>query len=1459
MKHRITSRIAALAVMSAGSLLAIQSAVTAPLDIRNVPIFLDQTVAPINMLVVGRDHKLYYEAYNDASDLNGDGILDVGFKPEITYFGYFDSGTCYVYGTVLANIFTPSGPAGTANTCSGKWSGNWLNYVTTARIDALRKVLYGGRRITDTATQTVLERTHIPQDAHSWAKSYDSVALNGYNITQYTPLSIPNSGKRHLFANTTLADDLSQLPRMRYAANTTAQPWNWVSKERPVAGAAANDGHTLVINDYVVRVQVCVDGADFISGTVDGDSSCRKYPNGGFKPVGLLQEYGEANTMLFGMITGSYQKNTDGGVLRKAVGSFTNEVNASTGQFLGTDPGIIKTLDGLKTVGFTASGYNYDDNCGWIDNGPITSGKCRMWGNPVGEMMYEALRYFAGKGAPTAAFDIATSGNADATLGLSRATWNNPYGSGAASCAKPFMTVVSDINPSYDTDQVPGTAFGSFSGDLTGLDANARGQAIWTGEGWGSKSHFIGQSGSAANGSPSPKAVSSLGNIRGLAPEEPTKLGGYYSASVAYHGATTDISTATGSQKVQTFAVALASPLPRIEIPVAGKTVTLVPFAKTVNPSSGRAEGAFQPTNQIVDFYVEYIAPDGKSGVFQVNFEDVEQGADHDMDAITRYEYQVQADNKVKITLTSTYAAGGYIQHMGYVISGTTADGTYLEVRDVDTGASSDPDYFLDTPPGKSPGSGWNDGAPLPTTANRTFTPGSTAAATILQDPLWFAAKWGGFLDGNGNGLPDLGPEWDADGNGDPDNYFLVTNALTLKEKLGKAFSGILERSGSASSAAINASVIREDTRVFSSSFKSLIWSGDVTAQSITKEGSIGETQWSAASVLPAWNARKIATLSGGVGVPFQWDSLNASKRAALGADNDAMRQARLQWVRGDRAQEQRNGGSLRNRDPLSVLGDFTYSAPAYVGKPTGRHSDSLESAAYSSFVSTRATRQGIVYIGGNDGMLHAFNSTTGVEEWAFIPDAVFVRLPALTAPSYQHQFMVDGAPAVGDAFWDSSWKTVLVTGLGRGGQGLFAMDITNPVAASEAAVASKYLWQFTSSNDADMGLTLGKPVVTRMANGKWAVVIGNGYNNTQADGTASTTGNAVLYILDAKTGALLRKIDTGVGMAADPTGAGRPNGLASVAVVDVDRDSTADFAYAGDLFGNLWKFDLRDAAAANWKVAYQVSGSPAPLYVAKDSLGNRQPITTRPQVSRAGNGADLMIHFGTGKFLEPGDRTLANLKTQTFYALLDKNLLTTADLIADRTLLQSQSIMVETQVTMEGKTSGIRVTSDNSIGGKRGWYMDFLSPGNVFRGEMLVTDPVLRGDSVVFSTLVPNPDPCAYGGESNIMMINAASGSRLKSSFDLNGDGKINSEDYYETEDGELATSSSIKYEDGIATRPVVVTDGAIDLLLTMGSGDDDGIGGCGAGRICGQRVFAQPGFYGRQSWRQMRTEGAE
>ena len=159
------------------------------------PLITSQSSIPLSMMVVGRDHTLFYEAYNDASDVDGDGTLDTRFKPTITYYGLFDSGLCYAHsgGSGDTGKFTPSAQAGALGVCPGDsdWSGNWLNWATTSRIDALRKVFYGGHRDTDTTTETILRRAYIPQDAHSWAKEYTSVSVDGYNIGDYTPLSYP--------------------------------------------------------------------------------------------------------------------------------------------------------------------------------------------------------------------------------------------------------------------------------------------------------------------------------------------------------------------------------------------------------------------------------------------------------------------------------------------------------------------------------------------------------------------------------------------------------------------------------------------------------------------------------------------------------------------------------------------------------------------------------------------------------------------------------------------------------------------------------------------------------------------------------------------------------------------------------------------------------------------------------------------------------------------------------------------------------------------------------------------------------------------------------------------------------------------------------------------------------------------------------------------------------------------
>ena len=313
---RLVVKSSMLLGMGAVLVLASSIAEAQQLALVDSPLFLTQTAPPLNLLVLGRDHKLYNEAYNDHSDLNNDGVIDIQYKPsQIDYFGYFDSFKCYTYDGTNGR-FVPASVTSNKQ-CSGQWSGDWLNYVTTARMDALRKVLYGGKRSTDTSTTTVLERSHSPQDAHSWVKEYTSVANDGYNIASYTPLAVPLVGTRHLFANVTLMLQTSWTsngpstnpPLLRVALNQIYKAFNWASVESPDSGACASasdgqctghggSGVLLPITDYTVRVEVCKTGLL--------EPNCQRYPNGNYKPVGLLQQYGENDSMLFGLLTGSW-------------------------------------------------------------------------------------------------------------------------------------------------------------------------------------------------------------------------------------------------------------------------------------------------------------------------------------------------------------------------------------------------------------------------------------------------------------------------------------------------------------------------------------------------------------------------------------------------------------------------------------------------------------------------------------------------------------------------------------------------------------------------------------------------------------------------------------------------------------------------------------------------------------------------------------------------------------------------------------------------------------------------------------------------------------------------------------------------------------------------------------------------------------------------------------------------
>jgi type IV pilus assembly protein PilY1 len=1454
LKHYI-NRCSTLLATAAAVMLSIP-AHAVDLNLSQIPLYLSPSVPPLNMLVVGRDHKLYYEAYNDYTDLNEDGVLDIKYKPtQIDYYGYFDSYKCYTHDGAK---FNPSRTT-TNKMCSGEWSGDFLNYLTTARIDALRKVLYGGYRTVDTSGDTVLERTYVPQDAHSWGKEYTSVAVDGYDLTRYAPLSLPTNGRRHLFANTTPLNTAAPLttlnqPLLRVLTNRSERIWNWVSIERPVA-------HTQVLNasgtrtnvtptDYIVKVAVCVPTLL--------ESNCRSYTSGNttsFKPIGLLQEFGENNAMYFGLLTGSYSKNTSGGVLRRQISSIADEI-AENGTFRSNVAGTIAALNRMRVTGFNT---NYQYTCGFgAAARTINEGECQMWGNPVAEMLYEGLRYFAGKGSATSDFSIAFGAGEESQLsggGLPVATWDNPYNN-RPTCSKPFTTVVSDINPSYDTDQLPGSAFGSFNGDLAGLNVSNLGQKIWNGEfGSGaSKRIFIGDVNGVTDGAPTSKTASSFGNIRGLSPEEPTKRGGYYAASVAHYGAITDINPAAGNQKVQTFAVALASPLPKIEIPVGNSRISLVPFAKSVTGSGISPTAAFQPTDQIVDFYVDTLTD--TYGRFRVNFEDVEQGADHDMDAIVVYEYTVNANNTVTVKLTSEYAFGGITQHMGYVISGTTRDGTYLEVLDRRDGdVAGDVDYRLDTPPAftgtpPAPNTGtgrWNDGVALPFEATRTFSPGSTAGAEVLKDPLWYAAKWGGFKDTNSNDMPDLPGEWDADatgsqGAGTPDNYFLVTNALKLSQQLRQAFKEIVARSSSASAVAMNSGAISSDSRVFQAKFDTAAWTGQLLAFPLTvPPGRVATTPvWDASAQMPAANARNIITINGDNVTPvaFRYAALDNTRREQL-STTPAEAQVYVDYLRGDDAQEGEST-TYRLRERPTKLGDIVSSSPLYVGAPRAGYSNNFEGGpGYPAFATARRNRTPMVYAGANDGMLHGFDANTGREQVAFIPSPVFANLNLLTDPGYSHQYYVDGPPNAADVYIGGAWRTMLVGGLNLGGQGIYALDVTDPsrFATAEGSPRDIFKWEFTDRNDRDLGFTYSQPAIVYMQNGTWAAVFGNGYNNTVPDGTVSATGNAVLYVVNMQTGALIRKFDTGVGMAQDPTGQSRPNGMATPVMVDTDGDRVIDHAYAGDLFGNLWKIDLRSDNTSEWGFAFGSATNPQPLFVALGPDGNRQPITVRPEVARGPNSSGIIVVFGTGKFLEDSDKLITPQRIQTFYGLVDMNSYTSNDQISARSQLVRQTIDREDTITRaDGTTALSRVTSGFPISGK-GWYLDLLSPSG-YQGERSVTDPLVRDERVIFTTLLPNSDPCGFGGRSWFMVLDLLSGGILPDAqLDTNGDGVVDNDD----------PPSSGLQQDGAASEPVVGVCQSADC-------EELGLNTDSEGKINEMLLRSYGAARGRQSWRQIR-----
>jgi Tfp pilus tip-associated adhesin PilY1 len=628
-------------------------------DYTSYPVINASSAAPLVMLVMSRDEQLFIKAYSDYTDLDGDGTVDTTYNDAFDYSGYFDSNLCYGYAGSQFKAGAGATGASDANKqknhqcetapATSRWSGNFLNWLTMSRLDVVRYVLEGGYRSTDTSTTTILERANIPNDLHAWAKVY-----TGNDSNKFTPFSQDTSNNGLSFCNATMSSGGD--PQMRVARGNWSEWASTASKQcdwKETIGSASSDNSynddpsrandALDAKEFTVRVQVCDPSSSL------RENFCQLYSNNGtdsYKPVGLLQRYGENGQMRFGLLTGSFSAPRSGGVLRRNIGRLAgngtnpvptscaagDEIQLSDGTFCNqnADEGIIKTLNNLKLTQWNFSNNWNDCNTYGILNRNSSAGDsssrlndpgspnaagtnkvaavtgaqaCSAWGNPLSEMYAEALRYIAADGAPTPAFNK----TGDLT-GLPTPTWKDPYGPNANPyCAACSVIILSTGLNSFDSDELP-----TWTKSI-GIDAATATQAIGADENINGGNYLVGRVvagqhdldvGNAVNTYEdycSSKSVTDLSLARGICPDIPSMEGSYLISGLAYDAWTKDmrpgLKAPNGDARpagykntIQTYAVALAENLPKFQIPVGTGAITLAPLCQA-NNGGGAAIG----------------------------------------------------------------------------------------------------------------------------------------------------------------------------------------------------------------------------------------------------------------------------------------------------------------------------------------------------------------------------------------------------------------------------------------------------------------------------------------------------------------------------------------------------------------------------------------------------------------------------------------------------------------------------------------------------------------------------------------------------------------------------------------------------------------------------------------------------------------------------------------------------
>jgi type IV pilus assembly protein PilY1 len=1219
------------------------------------------------------------------------------YAPATAYVGYFDPEKCYRYNadaTTPANSYFVPHSAATGHTCTSTatvslWSGNWLNWTSTQTIDAFRWTLTGGARMAsfDTPTLTVLQKTYHNGMGDRRSIYPDKVSFGAAPVSGATPFTWTSAVARiHNMGHAMIVSAGLDL-RCGFAMSGTTATYacdgfaGWqhsCTTATPNATCTQTNGNPA----YTVTCGYTINASNYVY-------TCTGAPTGGHTST--------CTATVANSGTGAGSCNAADPTFTNYTGQSSAAGTASTGAFyrvyiqlqacnatVGLETNCVAYASSSKPEGlmqkyasklrYSAFGYLNDNN-----------------GQRDGGVMRSRMKYI-GPSQPVPG---------SVALSNSATEWNSSTG-------------VMLTSP----DAADATATAATALSQTGLTVTVANSGVM---------NYVNKFGLTSHAL---KSYDPVGELYYAGLRYFRKLGPVASYS-SFTGVT---SASTLSAMIDDFPVITSWDDP---ILYSCQKNFILGIGDTNTWNDANLQGSTIRTTS------EPALP-------------AEVAADTALNVKTSTDMVGQLEGFANL---GSYSSG---RNNSFFIAGMAYDAHTRDQRSDLSGTQSVSTYWVDVLEGQS---------------------------YVHRNQYWLAAKYGGFevpagfnpyaATNSTTTLPQSSWYTNTDTlpNGGttqlrPDNYFTGGQAATMVSGLNAAFARIAADAVASTSTAFASASPNEavsGNASFSAGFDPKYWTGTLTGASVSyaSDGTPSVTQvWNASDLLDSTlpNDRKIVTCctTAGAGLPFRLSSLssatlstrtNWSTFANVPGVAPASQSAAsfLRYLRGTRTSEITNGGVYRSRG--SVLGDIVNSKVTVVTTPQSTYYD-VTNPGYNAFRRTYATRKTVVYAGANDGMLHAFDgslssTTRGTELMAYVPSFVYGNaataptngLAALGNPTFSHHFYVDATPQVFDVDFrrtsgqttpgasESDWRSVLVGGLGKGGRGYYAIDVTNPAGwTSETAVAGKVLWEYT---DTLMGYSYGDARIVKTARYGWTVVIPSGYNTPD--------GSGAIHLVNPRTGALLEKITLPGGTVTTPLD------VAHVTAFIPDlTDYTATALYAGDMQGHVWRIDVSGSSGS----------TPAPLLLARlaDPTGTPQPISTPVRAMIEPNSGTRSLLIGTGQLLADSD--IASTQTQSFYALTDG---TSSAMYTAATLPTGVSFPVTRSKL--NQNSDLLTGIGSSPTQPMGWYRDLGSDSATGIAERITVAPVVNNGLVGVSINLPNGDACSPAGKSAVMAVSFADG----------------------------------------------------------------------------------------------------